>query len=420
MSFFKTDTNNLQKRQLNQQQMRKERRIKMSKKLLHNDEKSIKIPEYLVPKQLSFDYYDAIGGDQAAARPRLAILFPYRSARKMKSLEKTMPEINLLNAKSYKELHNMIPHYNNYDVKKSLKQYGLKTYSPYRYSYIGDLFFEGDIAVFLLLINVNTRYVYAYQLGKHESQLLVESPSVYYNKYSIAYFTKDRKSVEAIINAFDKHLHNHKMNMLRFDNEATIRSKNFQKYLKDHNILFQSTIKDMHTSLALMDRLCRTIRDIAFNLNLKGIYNQQAMDLILYYYNNTAHDSLTKLIFKSNPSLKQLYPSGITPEDMNQNAYLENEYVKSCMNYNYKIMMQDDFKLNPGDIVKVQFNPTGASKFTKKRAYLDKTDYIVQGYEGNMLELKNVKTGEIVYKPRYQVKFVKRNTENELPEFVFK
>ncbi len=185
----------------------------------------------------------------------------------------------------------------------------------------------------------------------------------------------------------------------------------------------------MHTSLALMDRLCRTIRYIAFNLNLKGIYNQEAMDLILYYYNNTAHDTLTKLIFKSNPSLKQVYTSGITPADMegtnvpellHQSVYLENEYVKACMNYNYKIVMQDDFNLNPGDIVKVQFNPSGASKFTKKRAYLDKTDYIVQGYEGNMLELKNAKTGEIVYKPRYQVKFIKRNTENELPEFVFK
>ena len=408
MSFLNSE-NPIEKRSKLMSERRKARREELlSEWKLHDDEKSIKIPEYLVPEQLSFDNYDQ------------AILFPYRSARKMKSLEKTMPEINLLNAKSYKELHNMIPHYNNYDVKKSLKQYGLKTYSPYRYSYIGDLFFEGDIAAFLLLINVNTRYAYAYQLGKYESNIIFANPKKYYNKYSIAYLTKDRKSIKAMINAFDKHLHNHKMNILRFDNEVAIQSKDFQKYLKDHNILFQSTIKDMHTSLALMDRLCRTIRDIAFNLNLKGIYNQEAMDLILYYYNNTAHDTLTKLIFKSNPSLKQVYTSGITPTDMNQSAYLENEYVKACMNYNYKIVMQDDFKLNPGDIVKVQFNPSGASKFTKKRAYLDKTNYIVQGYEGNMLELKNAKTGEIVYKPRYQVKFIKRNPENELPEFVFK
>ena len=145
----------------------------------------------------------------------------------------------------------------------------------------------------------------------------------------------------------------------------------------------------MHTSLALIDRVCRTIRDIAFNLNLRGgIYNQQAMDLILYYYNNTAHDTLTQTVFKLHPELKQVYPEGITPAIMNENADLENIYVKACMEYNYNVKKQTNFILNPGDIVKITFN---GDKFTKKRAYLDKTDYIVQGYVGNMVELKNSK-----------------------------
>ena len=209
------------------------------------------------------------------------------------------------------------------------------------------------------------------------------------------------------------------MNILRFDNEAAIQSKEFQQFLKDNNILFQSTIKDMHTSLSLIDRICRTIRDIAFNLNLKGIYNQQAMDLILYYYNNTAHDTLSQLIFKSNPDLKKRYPEGITPAIMEDNAELENEYVKACIEYNFKVKSQEDFILNPGDIVKIIFNGgTGrGAKFTKKRAYLDKNDYIVQGYVGNMLELKNSKTDEIIYRPRYQVKFIARNPDDELAEF---
>ena len=53
-----------------------------------------------------------------------------------------------------------------------------------------------------------------------------------------------------------------------------------------------------------------------------------------------------------------------------------------------------------------------------KRAYLDKTDYIVQGYVGNMVELKNSKTGDIEYRPRYQIKLVERNPEYEVPDFV--
>ena len=60
-----------------------------------------------------------------------------------------------------------------------------------------------------------------------------------------------------------------------------------------------------HTSLSLIDRLCRTIRDIAFNLIIEHIAHQQIMDLILYYYNNTAHDTLTQMLFKALLRLKK-------------------------------------------------------------------------------------------------------------------
>ena len=321
--MFKPDDNALVKRQKALQQLRKDRRNKMIKSdveenlnnwNLHEDPKSIKIPDYLVPEKLSIDNYDT------------PLVFPYRSARKMKSLEHTIPEINLLNAKSYKQLNSMIPHYNNFNIHDSFKKYSLKTYSPYRYTYIGDLFFETNKTVFLLLINVNTRYLYAYQIGKVESNEILDKPIKYYNKYSIAYLPGNWKSTDTLIKVFKYHLKDHKMNILRFDNEKAIQSKQFQQFLKDNNILLQSTIKDMHTSTAIMDRVCRTIRDIAFNLNIRGnmqltwlyskkdrnekskvhgIYNQQAMDLILYYYNNTAHDTLTQMIFKLYPDLKK-------------------------------------------------------------------------------------------------------------------
>ena len=402
--MFKPDDNALVKRQKALQQLRKDRRNKMIKSdveenlnnwNLHEDGLSIKIPDYLVPEKLSIDNYNT------------PLVFPYRSARKMKSLEHTIPEINLLNAKSYKQLNSMIPHYNNFNIHDSFKKYSLKTYSPYRYTYIGDLFFESNKAVFLLLINVNTRYLYAYQIGKVESNEILDKHQKFYNKYSIAYLPGNWKSTDTLIKVFKYHLKDHKMNILRFDNEPAIQSKQFQQFLKDNNIYFQLTIANMHTSLALIDRVCRTIRDISFNLNLKGgIYNQQAMDLILYYYNNTAHDTLTQMIFKLYPELKKIYPEGITPAIMEDNPDLENLYVKACINHNFEVKKQSDFILNPGDIVKISFN---GDKFTKKRAYLDKSDYVVQGYIGNMLELKNLKNGNIEYRPRYQVKFIQRN-----------
>ena len=141
-----------------------------------------------------------------------------------------MPELNIIDAKSYRQLNRMIPHYNNFDVHKSFKQYSLKTYSTYRHSYIGDLFFEGNKAAFLLLINVNTRYLYAYQLGK----LDVESNEIftidgfqhkYYDKYSVAFVPGIWKRTDVLIETFNQHLKEHKMNILRFDNESAIQSK---------------------------------------------------------------------------------------------------------------------------------------------------------------------------------------------------
>ena len=134
-----------------------------------------------------------------------------------------------------------------------------------------------------------------------------------------------------MMKVFEQHVKDHKINILKFDNEPAIQSKEFQKFLTNEQVLYQHTIKDMHTSLSIIDRVCRTIRDIAFNLNLKGgIYNQEAMDLILYYYNNTAHDSLTKMLFKRHPELKEVYPQGITPAIMESSKELETEYVKAC------------------------------------------------------------------------------------------
>ena len=46
------------------------------------------------------------------------------------------------------------------------------------------------------------------------------------------------------------------------------------------------------TSLSLIDRLCRTIRDIAYNLNYEGIYSQLIMDKILNYYNRNSKKRL--------------------------------------------------------------------------------------------------------------------------------
>ena len=65
-----------------------------------------------------------------------------------------------------------VKHYNNFNVKQSKKDYSLRTFSRIPHSYIGDIFFQGRDIAFLLLININTRYAYAYRLGEVDEKVV--------------------------------------------------------------------------------------------------------------------------------------------------------------------------------------------------------------------------------------------------------
>ena len=312
--------------------------------------------------------------------------YPYRSINKLKSLYDSVDETK-------------IKHYNNFNVKQSKKDYSLKTYSKIPHSYIGDIFFQGRDFAFLLLININTRYAYAYQLGKIDEKV-VHNVDENQDEHEITYVTKGQKTIESLKKAFNKHLETHSINLLRFDGERAINSEGFERYLRSKNIKYAPSIPGTHTSLSLIDRLCRTIRDIAFNLNIEIIPNQTTMNKILKYYNDARHEGLTNILFKSHPELKDKYEF-ISPSIMEHNPELETIYIKECIKYNFYISTQPDYELNKNDIVKVV---STVGKLGKKRTILDKDDYKIIKQSGNIYELKNVRTGEKIYKPRFEIK----------------
>ena len=115
--------------------------------------------------------------------------------------------------------------------------------------------------------------------------------------------------------------------------------------MKKNNIKFIPAIPGVHTSLSLIDRLCRTIRDIAFNLNYEGIYNQEQMNKVLNYYNQSRHETLTQTLFKAYPELKKIFKF-ISPWIMEHNELdLEIKFVKECIKYNYYIKLKPDYKI---------------------------------------------------------------------------
>ena len=328
--------------------------------------------------------------------------YPYRSYTKLKSLYDDFDRTK------YKK---NIQHYNNYNIKENKKKYNLKTYSTVKNSFIGDIFFESNKAAFLLLININTRFAYAYQLGDIETKEIINIDEN--NKeYEMKYATQGRKTTKELLKAFDKFLNKHPVNILRFDGEKAIGSEDFKSYLKSKGIKFIPAITEAHTSLSLIDRLCRTLRDIAFNLNYEGIYHQDIMNIILNYYNNSRHETLTQTLFKAYPDLKHIYPF-ISPAIMENNTNnLENLFVKECIKYNFFIKSQPDYNINDED-VKVVNNH---DKLTKKRAILSKDDYTITNQIGNIFELKNKRTNKKTYKPRYFIKPIKRRELSILEE----
>ena len=322
--------------------------------------------------------------------------YPYRSLNKLKSLFTDFDN----------EKYKQIKHYNNFDIKQSKKEYSLRTCSKVKYTFIGDIFFDSNhkkgkerkLTAFLLLIDVNTRYAYAYQLGEID---LKEITNVDENneEYEVILADKDLKTTTELIKAFNKHLKVSPVNILRFDGERAINSPGFQEYLKQHNIKFIESKTQAHTSLSLIDRLCRTIRDIAFNLNIYAIVSQIQMNKILNYYNNARHETLTKIIFKSHPEMKEKY-TVISPNLMKNHEELEKIFVEECLKYNFSIVSNPDYKLNISDVVKVT---SEKNKLGKKRTILNKDDYKVIEQQGNIFKLKNVRTNEITYKPRFEI-----------------
>ena len=85
--------------------------------------------------------------------------------------------------------------------------------------------------------------------------------------------------------------------------------------MKENGIEFIPVPKDAHTSLSLINRLCRSFRDMAFNMNTT-IVDQKIMNQILDNYNNAPHKTLTEACFNNDSRLKEIFPNGICPNDV--------------------------------------------------------------------------------------------------------
>ena len=287
-------------------------------------------------------------------------------------------EIQLLNVHE--------PHFN---IRKQIKKYQYKTYSRIPGGFIGDIFFNKSKFACLLLININTRKAYAYALNNVKIEPIGQKNDYGTEEYTITYSTTNKKTTSNLINAFKQFLNdiNHKITSLRFDNESAVKSKQFQSMLRNNGITFVPVVEGSHTSLSLIDRLCRTIRDISYNTGIK-ILNQDSINKILNIYNNMYHSSLSKMTNKK-----------ITPNEVNEHPELEQQIINYCIDYNKQLkVLHPEIELQVGQICKI-YQPF--DKFKKRRRLLKKDYFKIVNKTGNIYTVQNMRNNKKIEVPRY-------------------
>ena len=276
-----------------------------------------------------------------------------------------------------------------FNVRKQIKNYQFKTYSRVPGGFIGDIFFNKSKFACLLLININTRKAYAYALNNVELEPIGGQNDYGNQVYEIKYSTTNKKTTSNLINVFKQFLNDidHKITSLRFDNESAVKSKQFQTMLRNNGIKFIPVVEGSHTSLSLIDRFCRTIRDISYNMGIK-ILTQNDINKVLNIYNNMYHSNLSKILGKK-----------ITPNEVNDSPELEQQIINYCIDYNKQLkVLHPEIELQVGQICKV-YQPF--DKFKKRRRLLKKDYYKIVNKTGNIYTVQNTRNNKKIDVPRY-------------------
>ena len=220
-----------------------------------------------------------------------------------------------------------------FDYKKQSKNYMLSCVAP-RHSFIIDYFFPGKF-IYLLAVNINTRKAYA-----------IPSPEIREIQEERFIITKtNNKTAKAACNQLRELLKLTEIKHIVCDQEGGFMSVMFHKLCEENDIelmhYHKNNVKDLiattessrgiHGILSILDRLCRTIRRMNYNIDGNASINPRIMNMILEEYNNSPHKTLTSIM-----------KCPITPNMADSNKKLEDEIVFNIMRSNLKRKLKQD------------------------------------------------------------------------------
>ena len=331
-------------------------------------------------------YYRQSGQIKTAIVP-FGNTFGYKSKKKYNALLQINPNL--------KPVDNNIP--SSFPLKDNIKKYQVHKVAA-RNTYIIDLMFSGKLC-YLVCINVNTKF------------LIVELMNEVVNEEGFtAQFSKQSKDVNSYIRTLQRIIDKGVViKHLIGDGEKAFDSRNAHRFYDANHIdfspvprqpstLYPEFVKNkfanktdpLHSALGIIDRVIRTIRDMAYNMKIDPNHiTPNIMIEIVNQYNNSPHIGLSQYAgFDVSPSIVQ-----------NDNE-LESYIVRKICQCNYEIVNSPGYQLRKGDKVKVYNEKDSMSK---RREVIQPGEFVVDNVIKGLCSVRNTKNNKTQLVPRYKL-----------------
>ena len=253
--------------------------------------------------------------------------------------------------------------------RNQIKPYQIKIFSRSLNTWFMDLLDNGkenEPRYWFIFIGTNNRYGVALPLNSKNAEDVRDALNIFISEFSPAKLTSDQE-------------------------KAFMEKRNIE-LMKENNILLQTVPERNHSSLSLIDRFIRTLRDM--NRVVDGEIDKQSideefksfsiekMDELIDIYNNTYHSAIK-----------------CTPKEMFDNEELEKEYIFNCMDKHEKQKRIEDFELKENEFVRYVIDK---DPLKKKRYNVSNESYKIAGKEGKHYILEAA-DGTTMIKPRYKL-----------------
>jgi len=246
---------------------------------------------------------------------------------------------------------------------------------------------------YLVAIELNTRKVYI------EPTNIFSDDGGSTGEPMVLYETvmKDKKNTTLYLNALTKIISSGAdIKYLRGDGEGAFNSNITQKFYEKHNIKFfpvpriklvSGKTEPNHKSLSVVDRVIRTIRDMAYTAGLR--LNPTIIKQLVDIYNNAPHSTLSSIM-----------GFDVTPNMVASDIDLETEIARRIQQRNYYIVNQPLYKLPIGVKCSVIEN---YDLMDKRRSKIKPDIYEIIDFKNNKYMLRNERTNKKLERTRADI-----------------